>query len=77
MTGLRRLLRVALFAGAAAALIAAALQLREQRATVELTAQGIQDQLNALDPVTRAAVVARLTADATHEVKSRVRRHAD
>ena len=77
MTGFRRFLRVALFAAAAAALIAAAMQLREKRANVALTAQGIEDQLNALDPVTRAAVVARLTADATQEIKSRVRHHAD
>ncbi len=76
MTGLRRFLRVALFASAAAALIAAAMQLREKRANVALTAQGIEDQLNAFDPVTRAAVVARLTGDATQEIKSRVRRHA-
>ena len=46
MTNLRRLLRVALLVVAAAASIAAALQLREQRATVARTAQDIEDQLN-------------------------------
>lgn len=77
MTNLRRLLRVALFVVAAAASIAAALQLREQRTTVARTAQEIEDQLNALDPVTRAAVIARLGAGATQEIKSRVRHHPD
>ena len=43
MTNPRRLLRVALFVVAAAASIAAALQLREQRATVVRTAQEIED----------------------------------
>jgi organic hydroperoxide reductase OsmC/OhrA len=77
MSGRRRLLRVVLFAAAAAACIAAALELREQRAKVEQTVEAIEDQLNTLDPVTRAAVVARLGADATQEIKSRVRRHSD
>jgi hypothetical protein len=75
MTTFRRVLRVALFAAAAAAFIAAALQLREKRATVEMTAQGIEDQLNALDPATRAAVVARLGADATRDIKSHLHHH--
>jgi hypothetical protein len=66
---------VALFAAAAATLIAAAMQLRERRATVANTAQDIEAQLNALDPVTRAAVVARLTTDATQDIKSHVPHH--
>jgi hypothetical protein len=77
MTSLRRPLRVALFVVAAAALIAAALQARERRATIARTAQEIEDQLNALDPVTRAAVIARLGASATQEIKSRVRHRPD
>jgi hypothetical protein len=77
MTGLRQLLRLGLYAAAAAACIAAALQLREQRATVAQTAQGIEAQLNGLDPVTRAAVIARLSTDATQEIKSHLRHHSD
>jgi hypothetical protein len=77
MTGLRRLLRLGLFAAAAAACIAAALQLREQRATVAQTAEGIEAQLNGLDPVTRAAVIARLSTDATQEIKSHLRHQSD
>jgi len=72
MTNARRLLRVALLAAAAASLIAAAMQLRERRATVANTAQDIEARLNALDPVMRAAVVARLTTDATQDIKSHV-----
>jgi hypothetical protein len=49
--------------------------LREQRDTVANTAQDIEDQLNALDPVTRAVVVARLTTKATQDIKSRVSHH--
>jgi hypothetical protein len=75
MPGLRRLLRVALFAAAAAACIAAALQLNEHRAKVAQTVEGIENQLNALDPVTRAAVIARLGSDATQEIKSHVPHH--
>lgn len=75
MTNARRLLRGVLFAAAAATLIAAAMQLREQRITVANTAQEIEDQLNALDPVTRAAVVARLTTQATQDIKSHVSHH--
>ena len=71
----RRLIRASLFAAAAAAMIGAAIQLREQRITVTNTAKDIEDQLSALDPVTRAAVVARLTADATNDVKSGLSHH--
>jgi hypothetical protein len=73
MPRLHWLLRVALFAAAAAACVAAALQLREQRATVERTADDIEGQLNELDPATRAAVLARLSKDAEEAIKARVR----
>jgi hypothetical protein len=66
-----RIIRAALLAAAAAVLAAAAYQLREKHYEAELTVQNIHDQLDALDPATRAAVVARLTSD---EVK-RVREH--
>lgn len=76
MTNLRRLLRVAPFVVAAAASIAAALQLREQRAPVAWTAQEIEDRLNALEPVTRGGH-RPARAGATQEIKSRVRHHPD
>jgi ABC-type uncharacterized transport system substrate-binding protein len=68
-----RLIKLMLFA-AAAAIAFAVVQLRAKRQTVEVTAQGIHDQLDALDPVMRSAVIARLTADAVKDVKERERR---
>ena len=64
-----RILRVALLAAAAAVLAAAAYQLREKHQEAELTVQDIHDQLDALDPATRAAVVARLTSDEVKKVR--------
>ena len=45
--------------------------LRSKHQTAELAVQNIQDQLDALDPVTRAAVVARLTSDEVQKVRGR------
>jgi hypothetical protein len=44
-------------------LAAAAYHLREKNHEAELTVHNIYDQLDALDPATRAAVVARLISD--------------
>jgi hypothetical protein len=66
-----RILRAVLLAAAAVALVAAAYQLREKHQEAELTVQDIHDQLDALDPVTRAAVVARLTSDEVKKVRDR------
>jgi hypothetical protein len=63
-----RILRAALLA-AAAVLAAAAYQLREKHQEAELTVQDIHDQLDALDPAIRAAVVARLTSDEVKKVR--------
>jgi hypothetical protein len=68
-----RIIRAALLAAAAAALAAAAFQFREKHQEAALTAQNIHDQLDALDPVTRAAVVTRLTADEVKKVRDHVR----
>ena len=59
----RRIIRAVLLAAAAAALAAAAYQLREKHQEADLAVQSIHDQLDALDPATRAAVIARLTSD--------------
>lgn len=67
--GTHKIVRVAVLAAAAAALIAAALELREKRLLTEQTVDEIEDQLTALDPATRAAVVARLASDAANEAK--------
>jgi hypothetical protein len=64
-----RLIRAALLVAAAIALAAAAVQIREKRQTAELTVENIQAQLDALDPATRAAVIARLTSDVVKKVR--------
>jgi hypothetical protein len=69
MSASTRIIRAVLLAAAAAALAIAAYQLREKHQEAELTAQGIHDQLDALDPATRAAVVARLTSDEVKKVR--------
>jgi predicted ATPase len=64
-----RIIRAALLAAAAVALAAAAYLLREKHQQAEAAVQNIQDQLDALDPATRAAVVARLTSDEVKKVR--------
>ena len=63
-----RIIRAALLA-AAAALAAAAYLLREKHQEAGAAVQNIEDQLDALDPATRAAVVARLTSDEVKKVR--------
>ena len=64
-----QIMRAALLAAAAAALVAAAFLLREKHHEAEAAVQNIQDQLDALDPATRAAVIARLTSDEVKRVR--------
>ena len=64
-----RIIRVALLVAAAALLAAAAVQLRDKRQLAEQTVENIHDQLDALDPATRAAVIARLTSDEVKKVR--------
>ena len=64
-----RIIRVALLVAAAVQLAAAAAQLRDKRQLAEETVQDIHEQLDALDPATRAAVIARLTSDEVKKVR--------
>ena len=64
-----RIIRAVLLVAAAVALAAAAIQLRDKRQLAELTAENIHEQLDALDPVTRAAVIARLSSDEVKKVR--------
>lgn len=66
----KRLIQLALLLAGAAIAVVAMVQLRGKRETAEVTAQSIQDQLDALDPVTRGAVIARLTKDAAKDVQA-------
>ena len=69
MSSSTRIIRAALLVAAAAVLAAAAAQLRDKHRTAELTAENIHEQLDALDPVTRAAVIARLSSDEAKKVR--------
>ena len=64
-----RIIRAVLLAAAAAVLAAAAYQLREKHQEADLTVQNIHDQLDALDPATRTATVARLTSEEVKKVR--------
>ena len=66
-----RIIRAVLLVAAAAILAAAAVQLRDKRQTAQLTVENIHEQLDALDPVTRAAVIARLSSDEVKKVRDR------
>jgi hypothetical protein len=70
----RNILRIVLLAAAAGLLAAAAGMLREKKQIVDVTTQQIEDTISALDPTTRAAVIARLTAKAGEQVKDRLER---
>jgi len=67
---LRRIIRTALLTAVAIVLAAAAYQLREKRQEDNTAVQDIEDLLDALDPVQRAAVVARLTSDEVKKARS-------
>ena len=71
MNSSTRIIRAALLVAAAAVLAAAAAQLRDKHRTAELTVDNIHEQLNSLDPVTRAAVIARLSSDEVKKVRDR------
>jgi hypothetical protein len=66
----RIIIPAALMLATAVALAVAAAQLRDKRQTAELTVENIEEQINALDPVTRAAVIARLSSDEVKKVHS-------
>jgi len=66
-----RIIRAVLLAAAAVVLAIAAAQLRDKRETAELTVEDIQEQLDALDPAARAAVIAALSADEVKKVRGR------
>jgi len=68
-----RIVRAALLVATAVVLAIAAAQLRDKRDTAEMTVESIQAQLDALDPVTRAAVIARLSSDEVKKVRDQRR----
>jgi hypothetical protein len=68
-----RIIRAVLLVAAAIALAAAAVQLRDKYQTGEQAVEDIQAQLDALDPATRSAVIAKLTSDEVKKVRGRHR----
>jgi len=74
MTDVDRLAHVALIVAGAVLVAVGIARLRSAQKTVELTADRIHEQLDALDPLVRSAVIARLTADAAKTVRARVGR---
>ena len=64
------IVRTLILVVAGVSLIALALDLRRKHQAADTAIQGIEDQLAELDPVTRAAVLAKLSADAAKHVKA-------
>ncbi len=71
MSRVRRNLKAALLAGIAAGIAFAVIRLRHVKAVATQAVGDIEAQIDALDPATRAAVVAKLTADAARDVKAK------
>lgn len=71
MTWVRRLLPIVLVLLVAAGAVAIAARLREKQQQADEVARDIERQLRELDPVTRAATVARLGASARSAVNWR------
>ena len=67
------ILRIAILAVVAAAVIVGAVKLRDKRRLADETVEEIEGQLAGLDPTTRAAVVTRLASDAAAEAKQRLK----
>ena len=72
MTSSNRLGNLLLLAAGLAVVAIAITRLRLRHQLVTSSVQQIHDQLDALDPLTRGAVIARLTADAARDVHSRL-----
>ena len=72
MVNARFAFRVVLGVAAVVALAFVAAQVREKRTLAVATVDDIEAQLAGLDPVTRTAVVARLSADAAQDVHDKL-----
>ena len=67
----RRILTVTLVAAAAVGVVIVVIKVRNMRDVAIQVADHIETELDDLDPITRAAVLAKLSADAVKDVKSR------
>ena len=68
----RILVGVAVVAASAAAAVYATKDLRRRHDLADLTVDQIEEQIAVLDPITQAAVVARLSTDAANVAHDRV-----
>ena len=68
------ILRIAILAAVAVAVIVGAFKLRAKRRLTDETVEEIEGELAGLDPATRATVVARLASDAAREAKRWLKR---
>jgi predicted metal-binding membrane protein len=71
MSRSRRILTVALVAATVAAVAVVVIKFRKMDEVATETADDIEMQLDALDPITRAAVVEKLSARAVEDVEAR------
>ena len=67
---MKTIVRVLLLLAAVAGLIALAVNLQKKRQAADLAVQDIEGQLTELDPATRAAVVAKLSADEAEHIRA-------
>ena len=65
-----RILTATLLIGVAAGIAIAVMKARSIKAEATRVADGIEAELNELDPVTKAAVLGKLSSDAAKEVRS-------
>ena len=66
----RRILTAALLLGVAAGVVIAVVKARSIKEVATQVADGIEAELNELDPVTKAAVLAKLSTDTAKEVRA-------
>ena len=71
MSRSRRFLAGTLVVATAAGIVVVVIRVRRMRQVASDTATDIEAQLDALDPMTRAAVIGKLSADAVKAAKSK------
>jgi hypothetical protein len=65
-----KVVRMLLLVAAAAALVVLVVNLQKKRQAADIAVQDIEGELAELDPATRAAAVAKLSADEAEHIKS-------
>ena len=68
---MKGIVRMLLLLAVVAGLIALAVNLQKKRQAADVAVKDIEGELAELDPATRAAAVAKLSADATEHIRAR------